>query len=77
MVVSFWEPIDAADLERSVLTAAIEETTFLDFKRFPDRTDAGRRAIAKDLAAFSVHGGTIVLGVDEPSPGRFVPGAEP
>lgn len=53
------------------------ESTFLDFKRFPERTTSGRNATAADLAAFSLNGGTIVFGVDEPTDGVFELSPEP
>lgn len=66
-----WSPTTVEELESAVQACSVSETTFLDFKRFPERTDGGRKAIAADLAAFSIHGGTIVFGVDEPSDGVF------
>lgn len=59
------------ELEQAVVSHAVGETTFLDFKSFPTRSDSGRKGIAKDLAAMSIHGGTIVFGVDEAANGQF------
>jgi len=46
-----------------------------DYKEFIDlTTKSGRAALAKDVIAFANYGGgTIILGVSEPSPGHFLP----
>lgn len=66
-----WSPTTVEELEGAVTANAVIETTFLDFKSFPARSDSGRKGIAKDLAAMSIHGGTLILGVEEPADGQF------
>src|SRR5665811_875260 len=66
-----WSPTTVNELEQAVATHAVVETTFLDFKSFPTRSDSGRKGIARDLAAMSIHGGTLIFGVDEPTNGQF------
>jgi hypothetical protein len=66
-----WSPTSVSELEQAVNTHTVVETTFLGFKRFPTQTDSGRKEVAKDLAAMSIHGGTIVFGVDELTGGQF------
>ena len=53
------------ELENGVQTQAVSESAFFDFKEFPAASNSANRDLAKDLAAFSVDGGTIVLGVAE------------
>lgn len=71
MTEALWSPTTVEELEDAVTRRSVVETTFLDFKSFPARSDGGRKGIASDLAAMSIHGGVLVLGVDEPNDGVF------
>lgn len=59
-------PQTAEELELAVESGAVAETAYLDFKAYPERTDSTRKGIAKDIAAMSVYGGVVILGVAEP-----------
>jgi len=59
-----WVPKDAAALLEAFNAGLLEETRWLDLKREP----TSNRESAKDMAAFSIDGGTIVIGIDEKKP---------
>jgi len=71
-----WPPSSAEDLERFLQTGDPEETHYVDFKREVSDKHA-RRSVAEHLASFATDGGWLVVGVDEPEPGRFVPAPLP
>lgn len=60
-----------SDLRLAITEGLLVENHWVDVKRELPDTGKNER-VAKDLAAFSVDGGTILIGVDEPEPGRFV-----
>ena len=62
---NYWIPRSLGELEQAIVGCSIEESAYLDVKRYPVRDDKGRQGIAKDLAAFSVHGGVIIFGIAE------------
>ena len=72
-----WIPRTVEQLEHAVTSCSISESAYLDLKRFPAQTDGGRRSIAKDLAALSIEGGVIILGVAEVKKLGDHKGAEP
>lgn len=59
-------PQTAEELEAAVESGAVVETAYLDFKAYPQRTDGTRKGLAKDIAAMSIDGGVIIVGVAEP-----------
>jgi schlafen family protein len=64
-MADLWIPRSVQELEGAVSSSAVTETTYLDFKSYPTRTDAGRIGIARDIAAMSVDGGVFIFGVAE------------
>ena len=52
-----------------VHNAILIENQKLDLKRELTGGQSGNKEVAKDIAAFSVHGGLIIIGVDEGKPG--------
>jgi hypothetical protein len=59
-----WRPRTEDQLRRAAETGLLAEGQKLDLKReMPTNTD-----LAKDIAAFSLYGGTIIIGVDEKPP---------
>ncbi|CDO06898.1 ATP-binding protein [Mycolicibacterium cosmeticum] len=62
------------DLERLAQNGLLEETHWLDLKRELSAGNSGNKELAKDIAAFALDGGTILIGVDEEtSPPRLWP----
>jgi hypothetical protein len=63
-----WPPRTEEQLLRALHGKVLEESHVLDLKRELESSESARKKIACDLAAFSVDGGTIVIGVDETVP---------
>jgi Putative DNA-binding domain len=66
-----WPPQTEDQLREAAKNKLLEESHTLDLKRELAKSESASREIAKDLAAFSVDGGIIIIGVDEettPSP---------
>lgn len=62
------------DLERLAQNGLLEETHWLDLKRELGTGNSANKELAKDIAAFALDGGTILIGVDEDtSPPRLWP----
>ncbi|MEX3656041.1 ATP-binding protein [Mycolicibacterium fortuitum] len=53
------------DLERLAQNGLLEETHWLDLKRELGAGNSANKDLAKDIAAFALDGGTILIGVDE------------
>ena len=53
------------ELQRLALNGLLEETHWLDLKRELGSGNAANKDLAKDIAAFALDGGTILIGVDE------------
>ncbi|MBZ4508434.1 ATP-binding protein [Mycobacterium avium subsp. hominissuis] len=53
------------ELQRLALNGLLEETHRLDLKRELGPGNAANKDLAKDIAAFALDGGTILIGVDE------------
>ncbi len=68
-----WQPSTEEDLRSAAENGVLEETHFLDLKRDLGKGKSANADIAKDIAAFSIDGGSIVIGVDEDSdpPGLY------
>lgn len=60
-----WTPGTIDALEDAVHTRVLVEGLHVDFKREVAIGAVGNKGLAKDLAAFAVDGGQIIIGVDE------------
>jgi Putative DNA-binding domain len=63
-----WVPKTCDELEGALLSQSVSESTYLDFKSPLLASNGESLGLAKLMAAMSVLGGTIVLGVDEEKP---------
>lgn len=61
-----WIPKDAEELERAIMSKAVQETHNLEFKKEPTTN----RKIAREVAGLAVDGGVLIIGVDEDGAGR-------
>lgn len=59
------DPRTEEDLEHLAQNGLLEESHALDLKRELGSGNAANKDLAKDIAAFSLDGGTILIGVDE------------
>ena len=66
-----WRPHVETDLQSLIDSGDAKESHVLDFKRGVGSSDAARKETAADLASFAIDGGSLVIGVDEPSKDRF------
>ena len=62
-------PATLDDLERLLSQGVLVESHHVDFKREVHATKGANVGIAKDIAAFSIDGGHLYIGVDEGGPG--------
>lgn len=69
--MTFWVPTTEADIRSVIESGDATENHYLDFKREFGDSPSSRKEAARDLASFAVHGGVLVIGVDEPEPGHF------
>lgn len=60
-----WTPRTERDLQSAIDNGFLEESHTLDLKREFSPGKSGNRGLAKDIAAFSLDGGLILIGVDE------------
>lgn len=60
-----WPPRTETELQLALDTGLLEETHYLDLKRQLSPGQSGSKGIAKDIAAFAIDGGVILVGVDE------------
>ena len=60
-----WPPRTEELLRRAADNKLLTESHTLDIKRELPTSDSANRDIAKDIAAFSMDGGVIIIGVDE------------
>lgn len=68
------DPRTEEDLQRLTDNGLLEETHWLDLKRELGSGNSANKDLAKDIAAFALDGGTILIGVDEDtSPPRLWP----
>ncbi|BBY62095.1 AlbA family DNA-binding domain-containing protein [Mycolicibacterium helvum] len=68
------DPRTEDDLQQLAQNGLLEENHWLDLKRELRPGNAANKDLAKDIAAFSLDGGTILIGVDEDtSPPRLWP----
>lgn len=59
------QPRTEEELQRLALNGLLEETHWFDLKRELGSGNAANKDLAKDIAAFALDGGTILIGVDE------------
>jgi hypothetical protein len=62
---SFFFQVNTEAELRDAIDHGLTETQHLDFKRELGMNDAAKKDLASDTAAFAIHGGTLVVGVDE------------
>lgn len=70
-MTSRWLPASEQDLEHAVADGRAEESHALEFKGELGTSKGANRELARDLAQFAVDGGTLIIGVAEPEPGRY------
>ncbi|OHU66164.1 hypothetical protein BKG85_02780 [Mycobacteroides chelonae] len=63
-----WQPRTLAEVQSAIENGLLEENHFLDLKRELSSAQSATRDIAKDIAAFAIDGGLILVGVDEGPP---------
>ncbi|MFD3678588.1 helix-turn-helix domain-containing protein [Streptomyces sp. NPDC058613] len=59
-----WIPKTEADLQAAVDGGLFEESHHLDLKKAPN-SKGDNKELARDLSSFAVHGGTLIIGVQE------------
>lgn len=68
-----WQPVSMQEVEAAIANGLLEEGHFLDLKRELNSAPRTTRDIAKDIAAFAIDGGLILIGVDEGPPVKVNP----
>ncbi|ASL14717.1 AlbA family DNA-binding domain-containing protein [Mycobacterium intracellulare] len=63
-----WRPTTLEEVETAIKNGLVEENHFLDLKRELTSAQSATKDIAKDIAAFAIDGGLILIGVDEGPP---------
>ncbi|MEZ0362638.1 helix-turn-helix domain-containing protein [Mycobacterium sp. pUA109] len=63
-----WRPTTLEEVETAIKNGLVEENHFLDLKRELSSAQSATRDIAKDIAAFAIDGGLVLIGVDEGPP---------
>jgi hypothetical protein len=63
--VVIWSPRSEEEIQQAADNGLLVESHYLDLKREVTATDSGTKGIAKDIAAFAIDGGTILIGVNE------------
>lgn len=63
-----WRPTSLEQVQAAINNGLLEESHFLDLKRELSSAQSATRDIAKDIAAFAIDGGLILIGVDEGPP---------
>ncbi|WP_103529548.1 helix-turn-helix domain-containing protein [Streptomyces sp. SM12] len=73
-----WTPRTEVELQAAIDNRTLEESAYLDFKRELPHGSKANRGIARDIAAFALNGGALVVGVDEDKPtGTFALAPQP
>jgi hypothetical protein len=62
-----WIPDTEEELRAAANAGALTESHYLDIKRDLSTSESARKNFAKDIAAFALDGGVIIIGVDEDS----------
>lgn len=60
-----WNPVSEDELRRAADDDVLVESNHLDLKRQIDKGRSANRDLAKDIAAFALDGGMILVGLDE------------
>ena len=69
-----WSPSTEQSIRDAATNGLLNETHYLDLKRELQSGESGNKGLAKDIAAFALDGGTILIGVDEDrSPPELTP----
>jgi predicted HTH transcriptional regulator len=69
-----WSPSTEQEIQDAVANGLLTESHYLDLKRELAPGESGKKGLAKDIAAFALDGGTILIGVDgEVSPPALTP----
>ena len=63
-----WMPADEAGLLAAYQGGLLEERNWCDLKSSLPLSKAANAELARDLASFSVDGGTLIIGLDEKEP---------
>jgi hypothetical protein len=63
-----WRPTTLAEIDAAINSGLFDENHFLDFKRELGPGSGAKKDIAKDIAAFAIDGGLLLIGVDEGPP---------
>ncbi len=63
-----WRPTTLEQVETAIHNGLVEENHFLDLKRELQPGTRANKDIAKDISAFAIDGGLILIGVDEGPP---------
>jgi hypothetical protein len=63
-----WRPTTLEQVETAINNGLVEETHFLDLKRELNPGTSANKDIAKDIAAFAIDSGLVLIGVDEGPP---------
>lgn len=66
-----WLPMSEADLETALADGRLDEGPHLDFKRELGAGKSANMELGRDLAMFANDGGALIIGVAEPTAGRF------
>lgn len=69
--MDLWLPTSEPQLRSAIESGSISESHYFELKRELGTTDGGRKETARDLASFALDGGVIIVGVEEPTSGRF------
>ncbi|ANA98971.1 Divergent AAA domain [Mycolicibacterium phlei] len=62
---NIWNLRTEEEIRGAAESGLLEETHYLDLKREVAKGDSANKGLAKDIAAFALDGGTILIGVDE------------
>jgi len=67
-----WLPSAYADAVADVAGGQVVENHYTELKSMYERTDSGRREMAKDIAALALDGGALIVGIEEDGTGRAI-----
>lgn len=68
-----WRPTTLTEVETAISNGLLDENHFLDLKRELRTGNSANKEIAKDIAAFAIDGGLLLIGVDEGPPVTVTP----
>ena len=70
-MTDYWRPETLDDLRSFIDNGVARESRRIEFKREIPNTRSGNRTLARQLAAFAIEGGSIVIGVAEETDNQF------